>query len=162
FAAEVTALADQDERLVLLMGDIGNRLFNDFKARHPDRFFNCGVAEANMTGLAAGTAACGLRPVTYTLAPFVTTRCPEQIGRDVCVLATGTVVPLALETARELARQGVSAAVVDCHTVKPLDEDRLGEAFARFPLVATVEEHSLLGGLGGAVAEWLADHPHPR
>ena len=50
FAAEVTALAQADERVVLLSGDIGNRLFNDFKAACPDRFLNCGVAEANMIG----------------------------------------------------------------------------------------------------------------
>ena len=84
FAAEVTALAGDDERVVLLMGDIGNRLFNDFKDRHPERFFNCGVAEANMTGMAAGMASCGLRPFTYTITPFATTRCLEQIRVDVC------------------------------------------------------------------------------
>ena len=84
FAAEITALADGDERVVLLMGDIGNRLFNDFRDRHPERFFNCGIAEGNMLGMAAGMAACGLRPVTYTITPFVTTRCLEQIRVDVC------------------------------------------------------------------------------
>ena len=55
-----------------------------FKAAHPDRFFNCGVAEANMMGMAAGMAMCGLRPVTYTITPFTTTRCLEQIRVDVC------------------------------------------------------------------------------
>ena len=48
------------------------------------------------------------------------------------------------------------------HTVKPLDEDLLADVFARCRLVATVEEHSVLGGLGGSVAEWLADHPTQR
>src|SRR5258708_12563295 len=68
----------------MLSGDIGNRLFDKFKARHPSRFFNCGVAEANMMGVAAGMAMNGLRPVAYTITPFVTTRCLEQIRTDVC------------------------------------------------------------------------------
>ena len=68
----------------MLSGDIGNRLFDKFKRRAPGRFFNCGVAEANMMGVAAGMAMSGLRPVTYTITPFVTTRCLEQIRTDVC------------------------------------------------------------------------------
>ena len=84
FAAEITQLADQDPRLMLLSGDIGNRLFDDFKARYPERFLNCGVAEANMVGVAAGLALGGLRPVTYTIASFMTARCFEQIRVDVC------------------------------------------------------------------------------
>ncbi|MBY0522082.1 MAG: hypothetical protein K2R98_01710 [Gemmataceae bacterium] len=255
FASEITALADADERLVMLSGDIGNRLFDSFKARHPDRFFNCGVAEANMTSMAAGMAACGLRPITYTITPFVTTRCLEQIrvdvcyhelpvtivgvgaglsyaslgathhscediaflralpnmavvcpadpievrlalraamrhngplylrlgkkgepsihrgepdfaigraivvrpGNTVCLLGTGTILPVVLEAAEELARRGIDAEVVSFHTVKPLDRDKLRQAFAAFSVVATVEEHSVIGGLGGAVAEWLVD-----
>ena len=84
FASEVTAIAAENDRLVLLSGDIGNRLFDSFKAQSPTRFFNCGVAEANMMSLAAGLAMEGLRPVVYTIAPFVTTRCLEQIKLDVC------------------------------------------------------------------------------
>lgn len=84
FADELTKLGDDDNRVVMLSGDIGNRLFDKFKDKHPTRFFNCGVAEANMTGLAAGLAMNGLRPVTYTITPFVTTRCLEQIRTDVC------------------------------------------------------------------------------
>ncbi|PLZ01921.1 transketolase [Burkholderia sp. WAC0059] len=84
FAAAVTELGDQHPELVMLAGDIGNRLFDGFKERHPDRFYNCGVAEANMTGVAAGLAASGLRPVTYTITPFNTVRCLEQIRLDVC------------------------------------------------------------------------------
>ncbi len=68
----------------MLSGDIGNRLFDKFRAEHPSRFYNCGVAEANMTGVAAGMALSGMRPVTYTITPFVTTRCLEQIRTDVC------------------------------------------------------------------------------
>src|SRR5438105_2515771 len=84
FAKQVTALAEQDERVVLLSGDIGNRLFDDFKAKCPSRFYNCGVAEANMVGVAGGLAMSGLRPVCYTITPFVTYRCMEQIRIDVC------------------------------------------------------------------------------
>lgn len=84
FADEILSLALADERLVVLSGDIGNRLFDRFKAAMPERFYNCGIAEANMISLAAGLAASGLRPVCYTITPFVTTRCLEQIKIDVC------------------------------------------------------------------------------
>jgi transketolase len=80
----VTTLADQNPNLVLLAGDIGNRMFDAFKEKHPTRFYNCGVAEAGMTGIAAGLAASGLQPVTYTITPFNTLRCLEQIRDDVC------------------------------------------------------------------------------
>lgn len=84
FAAELTELARRDPRVVLLSGDIGNRLFDPFKNECAERFFNCGVAEANMMGVAAGMAMSGMRPVVYTIVPFVTTRCLEQIRIDVC------------------------------------------------------------------------------
>jgi transketolase len=260
FAAEITALGAEIDELVLLSGDIGNRLFDDYKRRFPTRFLNCGVAEANMIGTAAGMAQCGLRPVAYTINSFITTRCLEQIridvcyqnvpvilvgvggglsyaglgathhscedigilrmlpnmtvlcpgdaietrqalraslrhagpvyirlgkkaeplvhieasefvigkaivvrrGEDICLLSTGNMLPVAVEAAEELHRQGVSAQVVSVHTVKPLDHELLGEVFWRFPAVVTVEEHSVLGGLGGSVAEWLADQPPQR
>ena len=255
FAAELSAIAAEDERVVLLSGDIGNRLFDKYKDRFPERFYNCGVAEANMMSVAAGMAMCGLRPITYTITPFTTTRCFEQIrvdvcyhkapviivgvgaglsyagngathhscediallrmlpnmtvicpgdawevraamraclqqdkpayirmgkkgeplvhegmpdfaigrgivmrrGKDVCLLSTGNLLPNVLEAADELSKEGVSAQVVSFHTVKPLDEELLSQAFSQFGLVATVEEHSIMGGLGGAVAEWLSD-----
>ncbi len=56
FAQKITQLAKEDDRIVLLSGDIGNRLFDPFKLARPSRFFNCGVAEQNMTGMAAGLA----------------------------------------------------------------------------------------------------------
>lgn len=95
FAKAVTELGDEYSELVMLAGDIGNRLFDDFKGKHPDRFYNCGVAEANMTGLASGLAASGLRPITYTITPFNTVRCLEQIRLDICypnlpVIVVGT------------------------------------------------------------------------
>ena len=260
FAEELTALAERDERIVVLSGDIGNRLFDAFKARCPGRFMNCGVAEANMMSMAAGLALCGLRPITYTIAPFTTMRCLEQIrvdvcyhnvpvvivgvgaglsyaslgathhacediavlrvlpnmtvvcpgdpievrlalraalaregpvylrlgkkgepivhrrepafeigqgiivrdGRDVCLLSTGTILPVVMDAAERLARDGVLAQVVSLHTVKPLDEALLTRVFSAVPLVITVEEHSRLGGLGSIVAEWLASGPPRR
>jgi transketolase len=84
FAEELTKLAQQDSRVVLLSGDIGNKLFDNFKQIDESRFYNCGVAEANMMGVAAGMALSGLRPVVYTITPFTTTRCFEQIRVDAC------------------------------------------------------------------------------
>jgi transketolase len=260
FASEITALAAQDARIVLLSGDIGNRLFDDYKSKFPTRFYNCGVAEANMISLAAGMALCGLKPVTYTIASFTTARCFEQIrvdvcyhqlpvvvvaigaglayaangpthhtgediaclrvlpnmnvvcpgdawevrealraclaqdqpcylrlgkrgepvvhagrpdfvlgrgivlraGNDVCLLSTGNMLPDALRVADLLGAQGITTQVVSLHTVKPLDLELLTDVFSRCRAVATIEEHSRLGGLGGSVAEWLADQPPQR
>jgi transketolase len=78
-------------------------------------------------------------------------------GKDVCLLSTGNMLPEAIEAARKLGEQGISAQVVSFHTVKPLDQAYLKDAFGRFKLVATIEEHSLIGGFGAAVSEWLAD-----
>ncbi|QPH52610.1 transketolase family protein [Pontivivens ytuae] len=256
FANELTTLGGEDNRVVMLSGDIGNRLFDKFRAKHPDRFFNCGIAEQNMMGVAAGMAMSGLRPIAYTITPFVTTRCLEQIrtdvcyheapvtivavgaglayaglgpthhscedisflrsipnmtvvcpgdewevraalraaiaddrpcyirmgkkgepvvhdsipadfaigralslrkGRDVCLLSTGNMLPEVLEAADLLEKEGISASVASFHTVKPLDEVYLATAFADHPLIVTVEEHSVIGGFGAAVAEWLID-----
>ena len=63
FANEITKLGVENERVVLLSADIGNRLFEDFKTKCPGRFYNCGVAEANMIGVATGLAMAGMRPV---------------------------------------------------------------------------------------------------
>ena len=95
FAKAITELGDVHPDLVLLAGDIGNRLFDKFKEKHPSRFYNCGVAEANMTGVASGMAASGLQPITYTITPFNTVRCLEQIRLDICypnlpVIVVGT------------------------------------------------------------------------
>jgi transketolase len=79
-------------------------------------------------------------------------------GSDVCLLSTGTMLPEVIETARLLGARGVSAQVVSFHTVKPLDTAFLREAVARFRLVATIEEHSLIGGFGAAAAEWMIDN----
>lgn len=79
FAKIVTEMASVDHRVTLLSGDIGNRMFDKFKHTAPERFFNCGIAEANMMSVACGMALKGLRPFIYTITPFNTTRCLEQI-----------------------------------------------------------------------------------
>jgi transketolase len=84
FAKEVTRLARSSSKLVLLSGDIGNRLFDEYKDISGSNFLNCGIAEANMMGVAAGLAMSGLKPVIYTITPFTTLRCFEQIKIDVC------------------------------------------------------------------------------
>ena len=261
FAHEITSLAMADDRVVLLSGDIGNRMFDDFKSKFPDRFYNCGIAEQSMISLGAGLAMCGLRPVAYTIAPFVTYRCLEQIrvdlcyhelpmvlvgvgaglgyaelgathhscediamlralpgmsvicpgdahevraglrgalqlsgpaylrigkkgepvvhpsvpagfqigkaltireGNDVCLFSTGNTLPLAVEAGEQLSKRGLSTSVVSFHTVKPLDTSFLADAFQRFRIVTTIEEHSTIGGFGAAVAEWLADREPMR
>lgn len=85
FADELCKLAAEDAQVMLLSGDIGNNLFNTFKKAYPDRFLNCGAAEAGMTGVAAGLALCGLRPITYTIAAFNPGRCAEQIRLDLAL-----------------------------------------------------------------------------
>ncbi len=256
FADEILSLALADERIVVLSGDIGNRLFDKFKAAMPERFHNCGVAEANMIALAAGLASSGLRPVCYTITPFVTTRCLEQIKLDVCyhsmpvtivgtgsglsyaalgsthhsfediaimrclpgmrvlapadapelrnllritfeqssptylrigkkgepvltegrhfqpnrwqlmrkghdatILSCGTILDEALAAAETLSADGIQVAVWNCATVKPLDLETLS-SLSPAP-VFTLEEHSILGGFGSAIAEVLSTYSSP-
>ncbi len=83
FAQIVTKLAHKNKKIVLLSGDIGNRLFDKYKKKHKKRFINCGVAEALMTGIASGLASSGSIPITYTITTFNTLRCLEQIKLDV-------------------------------------------------------------------------------
>ena len=256
FADEVTQLARSDERLMLLSGDIGNRLFEKLRAQAPDRFLNCGVAEANMMGVAAGMGLCGLRPIVYTITPFTTTRCLEQIrvdvayhespvtivgtgsglsyaslgpthhsledfaifraipnlqilapwdapslravlretlgsdrptyirigkkgekdlvpvdqvpkigyglklrdGRDLCILAVGTVANEALAAAEELANEGIQGEAILAHTIKPTPVALFEDITARFKSIITVEEHARIGGFGESLLSFIATH----
>ena len=97
FAKEITSLAKVNKDIVLLSGDIGNKMFDGFKQIAPNRFFNCGIAEANMMSMASGMALTGLRPYIYTITPFTTTRCLEQIkigaayhNSNVVIIGTGS------------------------------------------------------------------------
>ena len=74
---------------------------------------------------------------------------------DATIIANGVMVHTALEAAERLARYGVSARVLDMHTVKPLDISAVGEAARETGAIVTAEEHSVIGGLGGAVAETI-------
>jgi transketolase len=86
---------------------------------------------------------------------------PLRAGGDVTLVATGSMVHPALEAADALAADGIEAAVLDMHTIKPLDADAVIRAARATGLVVTVEEHSVIGGLGGAVAEVLAESGSP-
>lgn len=77
-------------------------------------------------------------------------------GQDVTLVACGTMVHESLQAAELLAAEGIVAGVIDMHTLKPIDEEILSEAFTNSRLIVTVEEHSVVGGLGGAVAEFKA------
>jgi transketolase len=256
FAQELTDLATSDERVILLIGDIGNHMFDDYQEKFPLRFINCGIAEANMVSMAAGLAICGMRPFIYTFTAFDTARCFEQIrvdlcyqnlpvvilglgggltyaplgpthyicediaimrslpnmtvlcpgdavevrcsireamkqngpvyirigkkneplvhkeilnfqigkaitcktGKEVCIISTGTILPNALKACELLEGKKISAQVIHFHTIKPLDLIALSAIFSQFDLVVTLEEHSLIGGLGSAIAEWYVDN----
>ena len=84
FIKGLSTLAEADERVVLLTGDLGFKIFDDFARRFPGRFVNAGVAEPNLIGVAAGLALDGFRPFAYSIAPFATLRCFEQIRNDIC------------------------------------------------------------------------------
>lgn len=83
FAKQLLIEAEKNDKIIFLSGDIGNRLFDSFKLKYPDRFINCGVAEANMTGVASGLSKIGFLPITYTITPFNTYRVYEQIKLDI-------------------------------------------------------------------------------
>ncbi|MDR0347491.1 MAG: transketolase family protein, partial [Coriobacteriales bacterium] len=80
-------------------------------------------------------------------------------GSDVTIVACGIEVYLALEAAEQLAREGIDAEVIDAFSLKPLDAETIVESVRRTGFVVTAEEHSIIGGLGSAVAELLAEEP---
>lgn len=84
FVDQITKLAEQDERIWLITGDLGFSVLEDFANRFPERFINAGIAEQNMMGLAAGLAQNGAIPFVYSIANFPIMRCLEQVRNDVC------------------------------------------------------------------------------
>jgi len=255
FIQTLIELARDDERIFLLVGDLGHAVVEPFSEEFPDRFINIGVAEQNMTGIATGLALCGKIVCTYAIANFPTLRCLEQIRNDVCyhnanvkivitggglaygalgmthhatedlaimralpnmtvvapgdftetILATqaivawpgpcylrltkpdGPVTPQAasnfqigkativqdgsdvtliatggmlyntVQAAKQLEEQGIQARMLSMHTLKPLDAEAVLVAARETSAIITVEEHNIIGGLGSAVAEVLAE-----
>lgn len=261
FAAELVSVAASDHRICALDADLSVSTKTVlFHKAYPDRFFNAGIAEQNMIGMAAGLASCGKIPFVSTFAVFATGRAYDQIrltvayphqnvkiaathggitvgedgashqaledialmrvlpgmtvlvpadgpaaeaavrqavaidgpvyirlgrpavpvvydqgfdrppgtatvltdGRDVAIAACGLMVQLALQAAEQLRAVGICARVLDMMSVKPLDEEQLERAAVECGAIVTAEEHSIIGGLGGAVAEFIsAVHPVP-
>tara|TARA_B100001123_G_scaffold441394_1_gene582485 strand:+ start:1440 stop:1901 length:462 start_codon:yes stop_codon:yes gene_type:complete len=92
FVDEITKIAGKNKKIVLLAGDIGYKLFDNFQKKYPNRFYNCGVAEANMTTTAAGLALKGFIPITYTIATFNVYKTVEQIKIDICYPNLGVII----------------------------------------------------------------------
>jgi transketolase len=254
-------LAERDERVMLVVGDLGFGVVEPFAARFPGRFVNAGVAEQNMTGIAAGLALSGKVVFTYSIANFPTLRCLEQIRNDVCyhnanvkvvavggglaygalgmthhatedlaimralprmlvvapgdpvetefltraivdeegpcylrlgrageptvhprstafqlgkavtvrhgsdltLVSTGGLLWTVVQVAEQLVTEfGVEPRVLSMHTLKPLDAEALLAAARETRAVVTLEEHSVVGGLGSAVAEVLAESGENR
>jgi transketolase len=252
FSAALVAAARADERVLLLTGDHGYSLFDDFRKACPGQYLNAGVAEQNMVGVAAGLAKGGFRPVVYGLSAFVPVRVLEQIKMDVCYeelpvlligdgagvvystlgtshqstedvaalrglphlailspaddlemtecmrlafaaggpvylrmgksdlgrvhqappqlewgglcplqtgdgpvcwIATGSMV----QTARAVAKHWPGSSLYSAPCLKPLDENQVAEVCRRHEAVIVLEEHTVHGGLGSAVAEIAAE-----
>lgn len=249
-------LGNVNDKVVVMDADLAHATMTaTFAEAHPDRFFNFGIAEANMVCAAAGFAHSGYIPFVSTFALFGAGRAFEQIrnsvsyvnanvkfglshsglcvgedggshqsiedialmrelpgmtilvpcdpietkkavvaaakidgpvyirvarpivedittddtpfipgkanvmrdGTDVCIMATGLMVPEALTAADMLEKEGISAAVVNVHTIKPLDTECILEMAKKCKAIVTAEEHSIIGGLGSAVAEVVAE-----
>ena len=257
FGAGLTALGRTNPNVVALCADlIGSLKMNQFIEENPERFFQVGIAEANMMGIAAGLTIGGKIPFTGTFANFSTGRVYDQIrqsiaysgknvkicashagvtlgedgathqilediglmkmlpgmvvinpcdfnqtkaatiaiadyegpvylrfgrpkvanftpidqtfeigkgiqlqeGSDVTIVATGHLVWEALEAAKTLYEKGISAEVINIHTIKPLDNDIILKSVAKTGAIVTAEEHNFLGGLGESVARVLAEN----
>ena len=259
YGEALVELAEQYPELVVFDADLANAtMTKSFAAKYHERFFDMGIAECNMTGVAAGMATCGYHPFTNTFAIFASGRAWEQVrnsiaypglnvtvvgshgglsvgedgathqgnedlalmraipgmrvlcpcdgnemklavkalldsegpaylrlgraavetvtdeiegyrfeigkgavlkdGRDVTVIATGLCVQLALKAREMMAAEGVSVRVIDMHTIKPLDGELVKQAALETGCIVTSEEHNIVGGLGGAVAEYLSEN----
>ena len=83
FGKVISELADRDEKIYVLVGDIGYQVFDEFREKHPDRFINIGICEQSMIGVCAGMALEGLKPWVYTITPFLIERPFEQVKLDI-------------------------------------------------------------------------------
>lgn len=85
FVKKLTELVLNNKNIYLLTGDLGFSIFDEFKIKFPDNYINIGISEANMIGMAAGMAMCGKQVFVYSIIPFITFRCFEQIRNDICL-----------------------------------------------------------------------------
>ena len=83
FGKIISKLADENDKIIVLVGDIGYRVFDDFRDKYPERFINMGICEQSMIGAASGMALEGLQPWVYTITPFLIERPFEQIKLDI-------------------------------------------------------------------------------
>jgi len=84
FIDSITKLAEKDKKIVLIIGDVGFSFTEGFSVKFPNQFINAGVTEQSMMGMAAGLALSGFKPYVYSMIPFTTMRCYEQVRNDVC------------------------------------------------------------------------------
>ena len=134
FSEEITKLSKKNKKIILLSGDIGNKLFDNFKKKYPSRFINCGVAEANMTTVAAGLAYAGYMPITYTITSFNVLKTVEQIKLDICyqnlpVIIVGVGSGLAYSnlgtTHHSIEDVGVLNSISNLNIISPADAKEL-------------------------------------
>lgn len=259
FASELLKVARRNPKVILLTGDLGYSVFEEFRRLLPDQYINAGIAEQNMTGVAAGLAMEGFIPVIYSIVPFTTMRNFEQVrndicyqglnvkivgvgagfaygpyghthhgledmgilrtlpdmtilapgdpyevrgataammehdgpvylrigkkgepnihtaqpefrigkaftirdGRDVTIIAVSTMLERGRDVATYLTESGVSVRLLSMPTVKPLDVEALTLAARDTTLIAVIEEHSVIGGLGSAVSEFVSGISRP-
>jgi len=83
FGKVINELAKKDDKIVLIVGDIGYKIFDEFRKTHPKRFFNFGICEQAMIGAASGMALEGLKPWVYSITPFLIERAFEQVKLDI-------------------------------------------------------------------------------
>ena len=83
FGKIIVELAEKDDKIILITGDIGYGIFDEFREKFPDRFYNIGVCEQSMIGMASGMALEGLKPWVYTITPFLIERAFEQVKLDI-------------------------------------------------------------------------------
>jgi transketolase len=221
FGAGLAELGRTNPNVVALCADlIGSLKMNEFIDENPERFFQIGIAEANMMGIAAGLTIGGKIPFTGTFANFSTGRLMKMLpgmvvintcdynqtkaatiaiakydgpvylrfgrpsvpiftdenqtfkigkainlteGNDVTIVATGHLVWEALQASEKLFEKGISAEVINIHTIKPLDKNAILESVKKTGCIVTAEEHNYLGGLGESVSRVLSlEHPTPQ
>ena len=194
YGEAITAIAEKYENLIVLDADLANATKTGiFKKKYADRFFDCGIAECDMMGIAAGLAATGKIPFASTFAMFAAGRAYEivrnsigyphlnvkigathagitvgedgathQCNEDIALMRTipgMTIINPAddVKAAETLEAEGIHARVINIHTIKPIDKEIIEKAAKETGVIVTAEEHSVIGGLGAAVAEVVTE-----